>query len=59
MAKRKPYVEPVNYIPEEIRRKNKVGEFNEEGKTKAEELFGKLEKDKANKQIRDYVNGNK
>lgn len=22
------YIEPIDYIPEEIRRKNKVGEFN-------------------------------
>lgn len=55
---RKPYVEPVSYIPEEIRKKNKVGEFNEEGMKKAEEFFGKNKSnEKANQQIRDFVNG--
>lgn len=41
------YIEPSNYLPEEIRKKV----FGEEDQEK--------EKEKANQEIRDYVNGKK
>lgn len=50
MAKKKfPYVEPLNYIPEEIRKKAKVGEYAEDAN----------EEQRANDQIRDFVKGKK
>lgn len=40
------YTEPTDYIPEDIRRKLKLGEFAEEEKENKE----------VNKEIRDFVN---
>lgn len=46
MKKRVVYSEPTEFIPKEVRKKFKLGEFAE-----PEEQ----EKEKANKEIRDYV----
>ena len=46
----KPYVEPDDFIPEDIRRELKIGEFAEEKEDTAKENA------RANKQIRDFVN---
>lgn len=48
------YVEPVDYIPEAIRKKNKVGEYYEGGMEEKEDTA--KENARANKQIRDFVN---
>ena len=48
--KKNKYTEPVDFIPKEIRKKLKLGEFAENPDQ---------EKAKANKEIRDYVNGKK
>lgn len=46
--KREKYTEPSDYIPKEIRKELKLGEFAEDEKEK--------EKRDLNKQFRDYVN---
>ena len=50
MAKAK-YTEPTDYIPKEIRKELKIGEFAEEEKKEPEK------KKDLNKEIRDFVKG--
>lgn len=53
MAKEKPYYEPDNYFPEELRKKYKLGEYNEEAQKEAEEV----EKELRNKELRSVFKG--
>lgn len=55
MIKRAKYTEPDNYIPKDIRKELKLGEFAEEEKEE------KKERDAMNKEFHnyDYVNGKK
>lgn len=50
--KRAKYTEPADYIPKDVRKELKLGEFAEEEKTKETK-----EKREANKAIRNFVNG--
>ena len=52
MAKTK-YTEPTEYIPKEIRKELKIGEFAEDKEKKTDN------KRDLNKEFRDYVNGKK
>ena len=52
MSKREKYVEPNDYIPEDILKELKLGEFAEDENTEKE-------KERANQDIRDYVNRKK
>lgn len=56
--KKDKYVEPVDFFPKELRKKFKVGEFNDQTNGAAENKAN-AEKQKTNKAIRDYVNGKK
>lgn len=56
MMKRAKYVEPDDYIPVEIRKKLKLGEFAEEA---AEEEKSDAKKDVSNEDFRDFVSGKK
>ena len=53
MAKEK-YIEPVDFIPKDIRKKLKLGEYNDE--VYPQEDSKKKENRDLNKKIRDYVN---
>ena len=46
------YYEPENYIPEDLRKKYKLGEYNEEAQEEARQLEAKMN---ANKEIRNFV----
>ena len=51
MSNRISYQEPADYFPEEIRKKLKLGEYDDDTPDREEN-----ERDKNNQQFRDYVN---
>lgn len=53
--KKKQYVEPSDFFPKEIRKKFKLGEYNDEV-NEADTKAKKEQRDKENKEFRDYVN---
>lgn len=53
--KRAKYTEPDDYIPKDIRKELKIGEFAEDEKDKKENN----ERTVSNKEFRDWVNGKK
>lgn len=52
--KNKPYREPVDFFPKELRKEFKLGEYSEEAEEQRKRE--KEENKKANDQIRNYVN---
>lgn len=56
MIVRAKYVEPKDYIPEEIRKELKIGEYAEE---KGAEEKANPKKEVSNEEFRDFVSGKK
>ena len=53
------HIEPADYIPEELRKKYDLGEYNKEAQEEARKLEEEQKKREMNQGNRDDVNGKK